>query len=533
MIAFIPSAVLILSGISIIVFNQYRKGPGIPWIIAAFAAAAAWIITLFFHWFPPLPVYLIGWNPVENFTNLIGFHMDLLAWPYSFALVSLIVSVIFSSSARIEETVSPQFWGFSLVMTGFGVLALIAATPLSLILTWVLIDISELIVLQRSVKNSSENKASVFSFSFRMISVLLISIAMMISRFEGAALRFSNISPYAGLLLFLAVLVRIGVIPWHIYSFSDFRFRREPGILLQYISASTALILLARLPDNPLPGISLNFFKALISLAVLYCAVLWLLSENEIDAKPYWIMSLSGLAVMSMLNGYQITSMVWGLIMILMGSLVGLYTHRDAKVQFIAALAILNFLGLPFTPAAGAWVGLLDQPFSLFHVLYFAIHVLLILGLVKHLFRYGGSFVHLERWIQVVYPAGLMLLILSHWIIATWGWPGSYTAGVWWSSLVPIFLIGIGYFIQSRTRYWEVHADVFTLWRERVIKYFFQPISRFLRFSWVYDIFRLLYGLMDRIINFISRLLEGEGAFLWVMLLLAILVTFLFPRRIS
>jgi hypothetical protein len=343
----------------------------------------------------------------------------------------------------------------------------------------------------------------------------------------------SQISTWAGIMLLVSVFFRLGVTAWQLSFLSNDRLKRDPGLLLQSISAAAALVLLARLPDNFLSDGWHILIQTAMTLVALFCATFWALSLDEIKAKPYWMMSVSALAVICVLNGYQITSLVLGLVLILMGGLVSLYTRSDARIQFIAAFAILNLLGLPFTPAAGIWTGLVDQPFNIFLPIYFIVHILLILGMVRHLFRSVEPYDHLERWIQVVYPAGLLLLILSHWVIATWGWPGSYTVGVWWASLVPILFIGSGYIIRTRTTYLTRYRVIYDQLIHILEKFILKPVSTFFRFKWLSGILSFLFSIIEYLIDLITRMLEGEGAILWVLFLLAMLITLLFPGELS
>ncbi len=222
-------------------------------------------------------------------------------------------------------------------------------------------------------------------------------------------------------------------------------------------------------------------------------------SREDLEARPYWVIAVAGLAMVSVLRGYQITSLVWGLVLILIGGILGLYSARNNRIQYIPALAILSFVGLPFTPAAGGWVGLVNAPFGVFSLVYFVIHILLILGLAKHLFKPGETYDQLERWIQVIYPAGLLVLIFSHWIIATWGWPGSYTLGVWWASLIPLLVIGGGYYLWTR----EVFARGFPgKIIAQVVKHreiISGPIAGIFRLHWLYQMVNMVFAGLRRL----------------------------------
>jgi len=171
-------------------------------------------------------------------------------------------------------------------------------------------------------------------------------------------------------------------------------------------------------------------------------------------------------------------------------------------------------------------VGLVNTPFSIFTIFYFLIHLVLVLGLIRHLFRPGEPYIHLERWIRVIYPAGLLILVVAQWIIATWGWPGSYTAGVWWASFIPLLLIVAGYFLWTYTMLWEKNKEKILRWNFLLRKYFFGPVTAILNGKWLLYLLGVLFDLIGQIVRTLTRLLEGEGGFLWVLLLLTVLVTF-------
>ncbi len=195
----------------------------------------------------------MGWSPVEKYANLLGFQLDLISWPYAFALTSLIVAVIFTSSARLYQTTGPMVWGINLVIAGIGLLTVIAATPLTIILTWTLVDIGELVILQRAIHKPERMRSIIFSFSARLIGIFAIAAAMMVSRSEGVVLGFDHITSRAGVLLFIGAALRLGVLPRHLPYPQDFRFRRELGTILRSVEPASALVILVHLPDTFLP----------------------------------------------------------------------------------------------------------------------------------------------------------------------------------------------------------------------------------------------------------------------------------------
>ena len=196
-------------------------------------------------------------------------------------------------------------------------------------------------------------------------------------------------------------------------------------------------------------------------------------------------------------------------------------------------MVILSFLGIPFTPAAGAWIGLVNAPFTLYSVVYFVVHIVLVIGMFRHLFSAKDGYAHMERWIQFVYPLGLLLLIISHWVIATWGWPGSYTAGVWWASIVPIMVLGSGYYLVTQTNFWEDRKVLLINWFENYQSHIGTTLTGVLRLRWLSNMASWLYNLFGRFAGIITTLLEGDGGILWVLLLLTLLIAVMTSRVVS
>ena len=50
-------------------------------------------------------------------------------------------------------------------------------------------------------------------------------------------------------------------------------------------------------------------------------------------------------------------------------------------------------------------------------------------------------------------------------------------------------------------------------------------LAAFFRLEWVYQLLGLIFQLFQRIVQMITTILEGDGGVLWVLLLLALLVS--------
>jgi len=57
------------------------------------------------------------------------------------------------------------------------------------------------------------------------------------------------------------------------------------------------------------------------------------------------------------------------------------------------------------------WVGLLTPPFNFLDIIFILAVALLIVGYVRHALRPEDALQALDRWIQIVYPFGLFLVV--------------------------------------------------------------------------------------------------------------------------
>ena len=51
------------------------------------------------------------------------------------------------------------------------------------------------------------------------------------------------------------------------------------------------------------------------------------------------------------------------------------------------------------------------------------------------------------------------------------------------------------------------------------------PVARFLSLDWVNGLFKGLFGLLQKVVMFLSEILEGQGGVMWAFLLLVVLIS--------
>lgn len=433
---------------------------------------------------------------------------------------ALAAAVILTSPARIL-VLSPISWIGSLILAIMAFLAVMANNPLTLVLAWTALDLTEFLNTIRSSNSPVISERAVISFAVRSTGTGFALWASLISAAEGLFSTFENLPPQAGLFMLLAVGLRLGVLPLHLTYRNDPGLRRGFGTSLRLTAAATSLVVLARLPANFVEPDLVPVLLGLVAVAAIYAGWKWLSLPDEISARPYWIIGMSALSLAAALRGSPAGSAAWGAALVLFGGLSFLYSSKQVWFsRLFAGLALLT-LSLPFTLTASGWMG--DFPLStVFWPLFLAAHAMLVAGYIRHLFHAGETpFAELPRWAQAAYPVGLGTLSVTVVVTGLWGWPGGLQLGNWIIGLIMIALAGLAGLIFLRLRKF--------ISQRQAIPSLEEPVSsRFARFQdALVGIFWAFYRLLGRMLAYFANLLEGDGGLLWTLLLLVLFIAVL------
>ncbi|HEY9087527.1 MAG TPA: hypothetical protein VIO36_05120, partial [Anaerolineaceae bacterium] len=282
--------------------------------------------------------------------------------------------------------------------------------------------------------------------------------------------------------------------------------------------------LLARLPAQSAEAIWLPLLLTLVTLAVLYTALAWLSAENALSGRPYWVVALSALALICVLRGQPQASIAWGLALILPGSLLFLFSARDRGTLVMPLLGALGLAGLPFTPAAAGWLGLWSQPFEPANLFFLFAHAALLAGYIRHIFVPVDSLASMERWVQGMYPFGLFILIATQFIAAWFSLPQSFSLATWVGILAALLALGgvtlLNWLLAPRP---GGEPGWLAVLGGRVGRW----LGAIFRLDWFYRLGMLAYAGARRFVAVLANILEGDGGVLWVLVLLALLISLL------
>jgi hypothetical protein len=529
MILLAPIGLLLLAAIAILILNRLRPKFGISWIIAAGVSLVNWLLILFLRLRLPTSLALFAWeDPNGVLSGRFSLLLDYDNWPYLLALMTITLAVILTDSARTRYDTTPQSWAASLVITAVSLLALQSGTCLTLIFTWVIVDVIEAIYLLQNHKSGTYSDQIVQAYAIRVASILFLLLGIIQAWQVVGCFELSLIPGNAALFLLLAAGLRLGVLPLNLPILQEPALRRGAGNILRLAPVAASLSLLARLPADTLP-VPLAAWKPVImgflSIAALYAAARWLHSADELEGRSVWIIAWAALATASVLNGAPQASIPWGLALLLPGSLVFLYDPRVQRMNFLLYFGLFGLIGLPFTPAASAWSGLETGGITIWTFAFLLTHILMVLGYIHHINKPGGEASVLESWARLAYPLGIIFIIQAIVILGLVGWPGSLTVGTWWLGALSNGLIA-AILIFSRSPLSDRIKSSWGILTDRSTKVF-QIIEKIFNLRWLYRVFAFIFHLVGLILQAFSSILESEGGLLWTVLLLALLVSVL------
>jgi hypothetical protein len=513
MLILIPIVLMLLTAMMLILLRLVQPNFKYPWILAMGGATLALIGIFLWHIRLPQSISLAPWQPVTLFFFAPTWLVDGISWPYALSLAALGAAVIWTSVVRTEN--DPATWAGTLLLTALGILAVTAENPLTLILGWSAIDLAELIYMLRSTEGEQQNQAVVVAFAARVAGTALVLWANLVSSAGGILMSFRATPANAGIYLLIATGLRLGVLPLHLPYRKENVLRRGFGTSLRLISAAASLSLLARIPASALTSSLTPYLLILAVIAALYGGWMWLRASDEILGRPFWVMGMASLSVAASLRGNPTGSIGWGIMLILGGGLLFLFSARQRGILWLPLVGLWGLSALPFSPSSSVWqTG--NQSSWLFVLPFLPAQALLMAGFIRHALHPGEtSLESQERWTKLLYPTGLFLLAGIVILLGLWGWEGAQSIGPWWFAIIANVLAAGVTILALTVLVRLAPASSSNQW------------TRIFRLERFYDLLTAIYNFFRRITGIITATLEGEGGLLWSLLLLALILSVL------
>ena len=565
---------LLFIPLSMLIIHLVRPKFSIQGFLVVLAVLAGWIMVMIARSAEPQTITLLAWAPVSFFPNSPSLLVDRVSWYFSLALMSLSLSAIITSIAQLGQSLKPgqslatngiqrtetrgsseeekapgelasiqeintssnwQTWAGMLVLTSFGLISVSAGNMLTLLLAWAALDGIELVILMGQILESRSRERIIVAFTARLAGIGTVLLAGIIPWSQGMSLSFENISQSTSIYLIFAAGLRLGVLPLHLPYVQPLPIRRSLGTLLRLVPAASSYILLVRVAEVGVLGAATPYLLGFTALAGVYASINWARAGDELSGRSYWLLGTSSLAVASAILNQPAACLAWAIFSLLSGGLVFSMSLRHKNLLPIAMLGLINLSALPFTAVwlgtelyryTGAISSAIPSPFFYtISIAFLLVHAFLFAGFTRHIFR--GIYPpqvsldeHIERWVWLLYPLGLIFIIVTHFLIGFWLYPNisnvTYTEWV----MGPLAIVLAGIIVYAFWRYPQIFP-------QRDIPTSVSPLNRFLSFEWLYRLFWRVYRLLTRVSALFSTILEGDGGILWALVLFALIFVFL------
>lgn len=524
----VPVFLLIFSSLGIIILQRVRPSVGYAWLWATLASFFVVGFIVFLRWRLPQELTINQGGPFGSSALILSFLLDHVSWPYAFSFAVLLVAVLLTDSARLQSDAGPTPWVLSLLITGLGFLAILSGKPITLVLSWTAIDLVELVGVFSTRQGRWLSQPVIIIFAVRVTGTLLVLAAMITGSALGFDFTLNPIPSELAVYMLMAAGLRLGVLPLNLPFIRDVYTWRGLGNLLRLVGPASSLVVLGRMPEMAVPAGLQPWLLFFLGMAALYGSVMWLAETPALSGRPYWVIALAALAVASVTRGDPQSSVAWGTAMLLSGSVLFLYSAQNRNIMWIPLVAALGVSGLPFTPAAAGWTGIITPKFDGYNLVFMVSVLFLCLGFTRRALAPREELYRMERWIHTVFPVGLLVLILAQWSMLAFRWRQMLTPGVWWASVPVVGLAVLGTILPLLRPSLFTTEGLRASWLVAVLERLGSGLAVILRLNWLYSFFGWIYSLVQNLVQLIIDILEGDGGILWAMVMLAMVISLLF-----
>jgi hypothetical protein len=509
----ITFSIILITVMTLTVLRLLRPGYSYAWPIAVVGSFIAWMSV--FLWQIELPGNLVLYNYkyLEIFNFTISLSADGINYPYALGISSLVMTAIITSAMKAREA-NPLGWVTILIIAVFGLSAVLANNPLTLVIAWSLLDIAGLISSLNASENPIFSERAVFSFSFRVIGTGLILWAGILDPAFGKSFTLASNPGNIGMLLILGVIIRSCAIFFRLPYSKDSSIRNGYETTYKLISIAATLVLLSHIMLDIGHQWTLMLILIILAVAGILSVYHWLTTPREITSQPFWIFGLISLSTVSTLQGNPVGSAAWGSASLFTGGLLFLYTARNKVLTIILIASAYILSSLPFSLTATGWSSLQPASWVVFIVLIPLLSLLLSGYIRSILLDEKESLDNQPRWVKIFYPTGLVTLALTGLVLGATGWDGAGQIGALIPALISTVLTVVMSIILVRL---PTPA--------RLESPFISKPAAWVEFaaSLGWGLFRTLRGLLD----ILSAIFEGDGGVLWTILFLVVFISIL------
>ena len=523
----IPILVLLCAPAAMFGVRSVRNGFATQWLIAVTSLVGVLVYLGYLRGQLPIEAQIAVWQPETLFPVTPMLLLDSISWPFAMVVLIIAIAVLVTGVVRLVLGIWLP-WAGTLALGAISLLAVLAGDPLMLLFAWASLDLVDLMIefIQESSESSWEQ--AVIGLAARISGMAFLIWAMLSAKSQGITLSFTFIPSNISLFLLLAAGLRLGVIPLQAPLLSQAPVRQGLGTSLRLLPMASSLVLLSRAATVGVPQPMVLFLLIITAVAASYSALSWLLAKNVLEARPFWILSMAALAVSAAIKGDFQACQSWGLALLLGGSFIFLLTPNHQRLLPLGILGLLSLSALPFSltwNGLGIYTlsgdGLTAVANGLVNGVLFLSHTFILLGFIKFAVQIPAEKPALERWMWLIYPVGLVMIILTA-LLTGWDQLPELRQLSWVDWAAGLSTLAAAVVVW---RWGRVFADVIpgqsafrrsSDWSTTFWAYL-------LSMKWLYRFANLIYRMMGRILDGFTHALEGDGGLLWAFVLLGLI----------
>ncbi len=517
MFLLIPIILMFAATLALLVLRVMRPQFRFSWLIGVGTTFFAWVCVLLWRSVLPLSITFGPWGPPELVAAAPALAADQFAWLYALSLASLALATLLTETVR-DGFPDAGTLAISIGACGLGLMAVIAANPLTLALTWAALDLAELVAMLTSSAGRAASQRLVAAFAVHAAAIIVLMLAQVSGGSAGQPADFQSITPQASLLLLVAAGLRIIALPLQLPYVPGRSGRRSIGTSIRLASAAASLILLCRVQAAGLSSAGTLLVLIIAAVASLYAGWTWLRAPEEQAGRPFWIMGMAGLALFAGLGGNQPGAAGWGVALIFVGGALFLSSAQQVWLSRLLFVGVWEISALPLSITASGWNGggLAAWGTPVFIV----VQALLMAGFIRHVLRPSAraSLNTQPAWTRSAYPAGIGLLLFLPLILGFWGWDGALQFGTVISTVIAALLTA---------------GLVWAVPRLRILNpvpaHWLRPTSGS-RLDAAYGVVVGLYRWLAGVTQTITDVLEGEAGLMWTLLFVVLFIVLLVQR---
>ena len=498
-----------------IIWFLRKRAPRIHWAIATAAAFLTWLVSLMMGNFIPESVQVSIWRPITLFPAPLELSLDNISWTLVYCASTVLLAVFLTEAVR-PSIAKARTSAIMLLFFSLGASALFAGNLLTVVLIWTLFDVGTLLFLVLIQDEPQDITKAISRFALDMGGILLVVAGGVVIAMGGQDTSFSGqpLSGFAAILLISGAMLRLGLFPLHFTLPPVPAVRRGMGTLLRLFPPVVALSLVARVFEQGFPRDLVVIFAVLGILGFIVGGVRWVLDNDVLQARPFYVLTLSGIGIFaaSVYSNGGVAIAAAGALILLIGAVISLTEIHLPSHRVWPLLSTIILLGAPISPG-GVLATSIGEGFLVGDLKILAITgvlglLFLGLGSIKVILQDLTPWSEGESRVRMVYTLGLALPVFVAVGIGIREVSNISIAGL--VLFLMVLVLGIFSFAALR----RIPEEDIEQVRARIEFFDTGPLYDTLR--------RVIQFLLDVIRSF-GGVLEGEGAILWMFVIVMIL----------